>query len=151
MIREGRAVPFDDLNAPLGQDIPQTPSSPLRHTRWGLIVASLAVLLLGVGIGALLVIYPIANYTAGPKQASPEKTGPQKTATEKTATEKAGPEQTGSIPESQPVEIIRPQAPPGSPAKDKAEPGATQTITIIDGTSGKREQIVVPLNPRPRP
>jgi hypothetical protein len=135
MIREG-LVPVDDLNAPLGQNIQEKQRSAAVITSRRMIAAGLIVLVLGAGAGALLAIYPLGKPTASLKAAAPDK---------------AGPERTGSIEESRPVEIIRPgTASPVPPAKPGAiDPPATQTITIIDGTSGKREQIVVPAKPQP--
>jgi uncharacterized protein len=136
MIREGSAVPVDDLNAPLGQNVSKKPRFAASIIHWKIIAAALAVLLVGGAAGALLAIYPIGKPAISAKQAVPEKVAP---------------ERTGSIPESQPVEVVRPQAAPPAPQPraDKPDPGATQTITIIDGTSGKREQIVVPAKPQP--
>jgi hypothetical protein len=131
MIREG-FVPVDDLNAPLGQKIQEKQRSAAFITRWRMIAAGLAVLLLGAGAGALLAIYPLGKHAASLKAAAPDKVGP---------------ERTGSIGESRPVEIIRPEVAPAPRAKP-ADPSDTQTITIIDGSSGKREQIVVP---KPQP
>jgi hypothetical protein len=135
MIREGSAVPVDDLNAPLGQNISKKPRFAVSVTYWRIVAAGVAVLLIAVVAGALLAIYPIGKPAISAKQAVPEKVGP---------------ERTGSIPESQAIEVVRPQAAPPAPQPraDKPDPAATQTITIIDGTSGKREQIVVPAKPQ---
>jgi hypothetical protein len=133
MIREG-FVPVDDLNAPLGQNIQEKQRSAAFITRWRMIAAGLAVLLLGAGAGALLAIYPLGKHAASLKAAAPDKVGP---------------ERTGSIGESRPVEIIRPDVASPAAQPGKTDPSATQTITIIDGSSGKREQIVVPAKPQP--
>jgi hypothetical protein len=128
MIREG-FLPVDDLNAPLGQNIQEKQRSPAYTPYWRMVAAGLAVMLLGAGAGALLAIYPLGKYAGSLKAAAPEKPGP---------------ERTGSIEESRPIEIIRPEvARPATLAKP-ADPSDTQTITIIDGSSGKREQITVP-------
>jgi hypothetical protein len=127
MIREGFA-PVDDLNAPLGQNIQEKQRSRAYTPSWRMVAAGLAVMLLGAGAGALLAIYPLGKYAGSLKAAAPEK---------------AGPERTGSIEESRPVEIIRPEVAP-APRARPADPSDTQTITIIDGSSGKREQITVP-------
>ena len=125
---------MDDLNAPLGQNIPKKPRFAASIIHWKIIAAALAVLLMGGIAGALLAIYPAGKHAISAKQAAPEKIAP---------------EPTGSIPENRPIEIIRPEAAPAPPPRaDKPDPSATQTITIIDGTSGKREQITVP---KPQP
>lgn len=132
MIRE--ELPVDDLNAPLGNHTQEKQQSSPLFVRWRMIAAAAAVLLLGAAAGALLANYPLRQ-AAAPKVGVPEN---------------AGAERTGSLGENRPVEVIRPEAaapaPPAQP--DKTESPATQTITIIDGTSGKREQIVVPAKPQ---
>jgi hypothetical protein len=131
MIRKGMAEPVDDLNAPLGRNIPVNPERAGFIIRWRIIAAAAAVLLLGTAAGALLATYPIGRHAAPSTPPVP-----------------AAAEKTGTIPESQSIEIVRPRVPPAVPVqKPDTDPSATQTITIIDGTSGKREQIVVPVKP----
>jgi hypothetical protein len=133
MIRKGMAEPVDDLNAPLGRNIPVKPERAGFIIRWRIIAAAAAVLLLGTAAGALLATYPIGRHAAPSTPPLPDQ---------------AAAEKTGTIPESQSIEIVRPKVPPAVPAqKPDTEPPATQTITIIDGTSGKREQVVVPVKP----
>jgi len=134
MIRKGMAEPVDDLNAPLGQNIPVKRERAGLIIRWRIIAAAAAVLLIGTAAGALLATYPISRHAA---PSSPPVPDP------------AAAEKTGSIRESQPIEIVRPKVPPAvSAQKPDSESPATQTITIIDGTSGKREQVVVPVKPQ---
>jgi hypothetical protein len=127
-------VPVDDLNAPLGQDIgnkPRTASIP-----WAFIVGALGVVLIGAAAGRLLLIRP-----GNPKFVQPPAIA---------APEKARPERTGSVPEKSLPESAGTNSPTTAaiPEADKPTPPATQTITIIDGTTGKREKIEIPVTPK---
>jgi hypothetical protein len=137
MIRKQSALPVDDLNAPLGQNIPQTRRS-LPVGRWWMIAAGISLVLVGATAGALLARYRISQpaFVAKPSQPS--------------LPELRSSERTGSVPENPAGEPIGPEsAPPATIRADKPKDPATQTITIIDGSSGKREQIVVPAKPLP--
>lgn len=130
-------MPVDDLNAPLGQDIRKKPGAA-ASIPWALIVGVLGLVVLAAAAGRLLLIRPTnTKPVASPMIVAPEN---------------ARPEQTGSVPEKTSPETARTDVSPTvpGPAADKSKPSSTQTITIIDGTSGKREQIVIPVTPVPK-
>jgi hypothetical protein len=131
-------VPVDDLNAPLGQNVGKKPRAPVAIP-WALIAGVLALAVLAAAAGRLLLIRPTSpTPTAPPVLAAPEHDRP---------------ERTGSVSEKTAPEAGRTDVIPAAPTPDAAKPNAqaTQTITIIDGTSGRREQIVVPIAPVPKP
>jgi polysaccharide deacetylase 2 family uncharacterized protein YibQ len=115
----------DDLSAPLGQD-------GKRHRRFVLpkavpnaIAGVLAAMVLGFALWTLVVEDPLGGepVTVVSTQAQP----PQKAG--------GGADSTGRGPEK-----------PGTgdaPAAGTGSASSTQTVTIIDGTSGRREQVVI--------
>jgi hypothetical protein len=129
------AVPVDDLNAPLGQDIGKRPSATTSIS-WALVGGVVGVIVLAAAMAKLLLIRPTGPAVAPAVIAAPES---------------ARPERTGAIPEKSSLESAGTNIPPAAalPEADKPASPATQTITIIDGRSGKREQIVIPVTPPP--
>jgi hypothetical protein len=129
-------VPVDDLNAPLGQDIGNKPRAA-ASIPWAFIVGALGVVVIGAAAGRLLLIRP----------GNPTVVQPAAIA----APENARPERTGSVPEKILPESAETTGPAAAaiPETDKPASPTTQTITIIDGRSGKREQIVIPVTPPP--
>ena len=131
-------MPVDDLNAPLGQNVGKKPRAPVAIP-WALIAGVLALAVLAAAAGRLLLIRPTNPTPAAPPLIA--------------APEHDRPERTGSVSEKTAPEAARTDLIPAAPTLDAGKPNAqaTQTITIIDGTSGRREQIVVPIAPVPKP
>jgi uncharacterized protein len=122
----------DDLSAPLGQDGKRRRRFVLPKAVPNLIVAVLATIVLGFGLWTLVVEDPLGGepmaVVSTQGQSSPDAGGKPdgaRRAEKPGAVDAAsGPGTTGAGPD-------KPAAP------------ATQTVTIIDGTSGKREQVVI--------
>ena len=129
-----RALSSDDLNAPLGQGKRKAPSK-LRATIPQILVGVLGLFGIAVVAWAIFVNDPLggeptAVVATGPqikKSAKPEGEGPQHSG-------RNGP----SSDTAPPVSVAIPAAAPLSP------PPGSKTITIIDGSSGKHENVTVP-------
>jgi polysaccharide deacetylase 2 family uncharacterized protein YibQ len=117
----------DDLNTPLGQESKPQPRRLFSAQLAGQGVAGLLGLaVLGFVAWAILVRDPLGG----------EPTASAPVATAQSADASAGKQ--SPVPDA-PVQ----QAPPAQP--DKAPPGS-QTITIIDGSSGKRQDVLIPAS-----
>ena len=124
----------DDLNAPLGQGKRKAPSK-LRAAIPQILVGVLGLVGIAVVAWAIFVNDPLggeptAVVATGPqikKSAKPEGEGPQHSG-------RNGP----SSDTAPPVSVAIPAAAPPSP------PPGSKTITIIDGSSGKHENVTVP-------
>jgi polysaccharide deacetylase 2 family uncharacterized protein YibQ len=129
----------DDLSAPLGQGrTPRRPTVPLAIPRALVAVLSISVVVVAGWAmvmddpfgGEPMTVAPIALATANPGKKPDE-----------AAARPAGPAaaERPNRYDGPPVEATTPPAPPG------------KTVTIIDGSSGKRQEIVIPANGSPGP
>ena len=112
---------MDELTAPLGGSR-VAPRRPFSVPR--AIALALAASLMGVGLWVVLAQHPF------------------------------GRESTAVTPAPQPVEAqapaARPEADPTGAVREPAEGGSHRTVTIIDGMSGKRQEVVIG-SPQPAP
>jgi polysaccharide deacetylase 2 family uncharacterized protein YibQ len=114
----------DDLNAPLGQG-----AKAKRGGAWPLYAAQAAAGLLGLSVAVFALWAATADDPMGGEPTAVVMVDPASTPA-KTA-------------EDAPVKIETPAHHDGPPG---ATPG-TKTVTIIDGTSGKREEVTIPTAP----
>ena len=120
---------MDDLNTPLGQQEKPKSDSPLRKLLSGR-VAGLAVAgLLGLAVLGFVLWAAVARDPLGG---------------EPTATAPVTSIQTADNNSQADKPAIEPPAQPAPPAAAPANPAGTQTITIIDGSSGKRQEVLIP-------
>jgi uncharacterized protein len=126
-------MPGDDLSAPLGQHKPRKPRFAIPALAPRIAVAVLSILVVAVAGRAMIGDdpfggEPIAVVAIGP-------------ASSKVADGTPGKPGTGKE---------RPSRYDGPPPADAAAPAAPpngRTVTIIDGTSGKRHDVVIPATP----
>lgn len=115
----------DELNTPLGQDKPKKPSKPEKLS------IGIPQLLAGVlGLSGAVVIGwaafvndPLGGEPTAVVSAKPEAGAPAEAGTGEMAVAK----------------IVSKETPPPTP-------GGTQTVTIIDGSSGQRQEVAIPSN-----
>jgi hypothetical protein len=134
MIRQGLTIAADDLNAPLGQH-----KAPMRQQAPPIpqmIAGLLSAIVIVFAAWAMLADDPFGGepITVVAIEAAPSKPPPDVTAS--------------------PASQAKTDAAPGdallstnSVTAVKAVPPASRTITIIDGSSGKREEVVIPASP----
>ena len=122
----------DDLNAPLGQDkrkgLPKLPAATLQILAGVLGLFGIAVVAWAIFVNDPLGGEPTAVVATDPlvnKQVKPAGDGQQRSRHERPSFDTAPPASVATPP--------APTPPPGS-----------KTITIIDGSSGKHENVVVP-------
>lgn len=150
----------DDLSTPLGQRKSRTPR---RAIPWAPIAAVLLTL-------PVIAFAGWAMFTSDPLGGEPMSVAPATASTDVAAaqdtpsspsTEPGAPPGVAS-PSAQPAATSsgqpaaspagQPSEPRGQPARPGAQPnGKTKTVTIIDGTSGKRRDIAVPGTPDGQP
>jgi uncharacterized protein len=120
----------DDLSAPLGQDDKRHRRFVLPKAVPNVIAGALVAMVLGFGLWTLVVEDPLGGepVTVVSTQAQP----PQKAG--------GGADSTGRGPERPGTGDATGSTGAGS---DKSPVSSTQTVTIIDGTSGKREQVII--------
>ena len=117
----------DDLNAPLGQNKPK-PRNGIGAPR--LLAAALAFTSVVVLGWAALVKDPLGGEPVAIVSAKP-------------APDQSGRRHDGVAPEPEVPRV------PAVAEKPSLPPGA-KTITIIDGSSGKRQEVIIPDNPEQR-
>ena len=117
----GKPVAPDDLNAPLGQ------SKTRKRTLPALLPQALAAVL-GVFIIVFVLWAAIANDPLGGEPATVVSMVPEQKKFET----------------PNPTPAAAPAAPAAAEAKTPPPPAGTQTVTIIDGSSGKRQEVLVP-------
>jgi uncharacterized protein len=121
----------DDLSAPLGQDGKKKQRFVLPKAVPNAVAAVLAAIVLGFGLWAIIVEDPL---------------GGEPTAVVSTQTHP--PPNAGAAADGGTREPAKPiteasQGAPSAASGGKPSASGTQTVTIIDGTSGKREQVVI--------
>jgi hypothetical protein len=124
----------DDLTAPLGQNRRPQPRRSFQISGFQLFIAGAALLALILLVRMITVDEPVSGETAlAPPPTTPIAAAPA-SRSEPTALYRA--EQTAELPRSAEE----------SPANDStaADAPGNRTITIIDGTSGKRREVVIP-------
>ncbi len=113
---------LDEMSAPLGQNRPAQRSSAALP--WPTLIRyAAAALVLTFAVWAMTVNEPSETLEAGSKLSSPQSERVAKT----TAAEE---------PRTEPAFM------------ETVAPSSTRTVTIIDGTSGKRQEIVIPALPQ---
>ena len=127
----------DDLSAPLGQDKTKKPRFALPIAVPQVIVGVLGLLILVYGIWALIVHDPLGGepmviVAAKPGAAKPDGSGAPR----------QGPNRYDG-PTQQPASTAGPTD-QATPAPPKVPAPGMQTITIIDGTSGRRQEVEIP-------
>lgn len=131
MIRDGSDQPVDDLTAPLG-------TRPRQQKKPGLAAVLPQALAGALGLFILLFILWAAivhNPMGGEPIVTAALTKQDAAAAHKSDDSHVGPGRYDG-PGSAPAETAAPAAPPALPG--------TRTVTIIDGTSGKRQDVVIP-------
>ena len=127
-------MPSDELNAPLGQDKDKQKAAPRRAIGMPQILAALLAL-------SGLVVAGWAAFVNDPLGGEPTAV----VATKGPATKTAGPAggyDAGARHDGAPAAV------PGAASADaKIPPPGSKTITIIDGSNGKRQDIIVPGKP----
>jgi polysaccharide deacetylase 2 family uncharacterized protein YibQ len=127
----------DDLSAPLGQKTPKKhaaiPAMALRATAAALGVFLLAFVVWAAVVSDPLGGEPVARVPVDLRAGGPDKNGERADAKQESHSKSAGP----SVVEAPSGES------PASSANSTASPG-NQTVTIIDGSSGKRQEVSVP-------
>ena len=109
---------MDDLNAPLGQGPSPKRRFPIARLAAHGLAATLGVALTGFVLWAALVRDPLGGEPSAQVSLPPVE-----------APEAPAPQQAAKI---------------ETPQKDAPPPAGTQTVTIIDGSSGKRQDVVIP-------
>ena len=126
----------DDLNAPLGQGKPRKQRRTFPH--------AIPYALIGL-LGAFMVVL------AGWAMIADDPFGGEPAAV--AVVDATGAQAGGTARKPDEITIVRPPAPgsaavagrpDGAPAEAPAPPLGAKTVTIIDGSSGKREQVVIP-------
>ncbi len=135
----GLAMATDDLSAPLGQNQPRKRWPAVRLPLLQYLVAGLGLLVLVVGAWTLTAANPIgrSRTTAAAIFPVAPHSGNEPV---KTFAETPGP--VSQIAQT-PAERSPINAPAPAPA-DRATVSGSKTVTIIDGTSGRRQEIVIP-------
>ncbi|MGD9922175.1 MAG: divergent polysaccharide deacetylase family protein [Pseudorhodoplanes sp.] len=113
---------MDDLNAPLGQGAAPQRRFPIARLAAQGLASILGAALVGFLLWAALMRDPLGG--------------------EPTAAALIPPAQTAQAPAAQPEPRLD-QPAPGTPADGGVTTGGSQTITIIDGSSGKRQEVVI--------
>jgi hypothetical protein len=127
------AMTADELSAPLGRNRKPAPQGALRLSVYQAAVITLALFAAGFLAWAMLGDRSLGGGTAAIAPAGGAATSTGK----KPAQTAAG------LPESARDGLLDSRdMPPAEPVA--LPPAATRTITIIDGTSGKRQEIVIP-------
>ena len=134
MIRGVRAVITDDLSAPLGRPKPARPSRKLTLAQLHLIAGVLALTLV-IGTGWMfLADNPFGRQPIAAAQIQTPVNTPAQANEADIRVIRLSPADRANLPEATRIEAT-PVAPPPS-----------KTITIIDGTSGKRQDVQIPVS-----
>jgi hypothetical protein len=126
------AMTPDELSAPLGVDRGPKAQHPFRSSVHWAAIATLGLLALGLLAWAMVAHDPLGGKPIAPARtagAAPDKTS-----------EHAGP----LVLEAGGNDARDPRANPSIALLPSLAPPATRTVTIIDGTSGKRQEVVLP-------
>ena len=137
----------DDLSAPLGQTKTKKPRFVLSIAVPQVIAGGLALFVMLFGAWALLVTDPLGGEPVVVVATKPTGTGAGANAGAQGPSRYDGP-MAGQRP-SNPRDANQSNPIVGTPSKPAPTPG-TQTITIIDGSSGKRQEVEIPI-PQDRP
>jgi polysaccharide deacetylase 2 family uncharacterized protein YibQ len=127
----------DDLNAPLGQGKSRKKPRALPVKVSHVIVGALSLLVATFAAWAMFVDDPFGGEPVAVVRA-----------TLRTDVAEAKPSPGGAPPAAErPVNVESPATEPASPVVTSPPPG-TKTVTIIDGTSGRRQDVLIPATTR---
>lgn len=130
MIREDSDLPADDLSVPLGKKAKKPQRFSLAAVLPHALIGALGLFILAFVLWAMIAHNPLG----GEPMASVAITAPDG---QKVAGQDGGPVGPGRYDGPEPGKAIVATAEPPVPAGSK-------TVTIIDGTSGKRQEVVIP-------
>jgi uncharacterized protein len=136
MIREDLAMTADELSAPLGQNKKFRRRFELVLSMPQLLLGTLGLCVVAAGAWAVL-----EHSWSGGRPATPV---PVNVAAPETGKKTEYPN-LAARPEGIPSPPIQLESGPSEPVRSVTAPG--KTITIIDGSSGKRQEIVIPETP----
>jgi hypothetical protein len=123
------AMTADELSAPLGLD--QKPKAPFRLPLYLVAIATLGLFAVVFLAGVMIADKPPSSEAMAAAPAKATATGKKPASVDTDIAEPGGKDARESR-EASPAQLL-PSAVP-----------ATRTITIIDGTSGKRQEVVIP-------